>query len=635
MRPIGRVPLVALTALICASCGERPGAPSGGAAAPSIVLVSIDTLRSDRLPSYGYAAGSTPSLDAFAGHATLFEHAYSSCPLTLPSHATILTGLDPPDHGVRDNRAFALDETHVTLAERLQANGYRTAGFVSSMVLRRSTGIARGFDSWDDGMDGDTSRTFAQRRGDQTVARAIDWLDRRRDDPFFLFVHLYDPHSPYAAPEPWNGRFDDPYDAEIAWTDTLIGRLLDALAERGLYEKAMILIVSDHGEGLGDHIETEHGLLLYRETLQVPLIVKYPDQAGGERRRDPVGLVDVMPTVLDIVGDTVPDLPGRSLRLPAPGSARGLYAETFFPRYQYGFSPLRSAIRGNLHFIEAPRPELFDLDADPAERSNLMHTRSAPPSLVAVLDAAGNGREVRVEISAEEQEQLASLGYVGGAETGATDGPLADPKDRVAEVEELFRLVDAVGKRPDPTAELRLVELIENLGVRNESLSRSVANNLLLAGRAEAAARVLAPFAASDRIETRILLGQTATTTGAFDAAERHFRSILAIDGEHAGAKLGLGILFLSAGRADRARPWLEQALAQDPSLAEGWNALAVIHASSESWTPAIEAWRRAIEIDPALADAWYNLALAYEKTGRADLAADARRQFEDVTAAP
>ena len=633
MSRTGRVSLVFLTALICA-CGERPE-PPGRVGGPSVVLISIDTLRSDRLSSYGYTAGSTPRLDAFAGHATLFARAYSSCPLTLPAHATLLTGLDPPDHGVRDNRGFALDATHPTLAERLREHGYRTSGFVSSMVLRRSTGIARGFDVWDDGMDGDTSRTFAQRRGDETVARAIDWLDRRGDGPFFLFVHLYDPHSPYAAPEPWNGRFDDPYDAEIAWTDALIGRLLDALSERGLYREALVLVVSDHGEGLGDHIETEHGLLLYREALQVPLIVKYPGQTVGTLRRDVVGLIDVMPTVLDVAGDAGLVLPGRSLRLPAPDTPRGLYAETFFPKHQYGFSPLRSAIRGNLHFIEAPRSELFDLEADPQERSNLMRTRSAPPSLLAVLDAVGTGREVRTEISPEEQEKLASLGYVGGAEIDAAGGPLPDPKDRVRDVEELFRLVDAVGKRPDPVAELRLVELIENLGVRNESLSRSVANNLLLAGRAEAAARVLAPFADSDRIETRILLGQTATTAGAFEAAERHFRSVLAIDDEHAGAKLGLGILFLSMGRADRARPWLEQALARDRSLAEGWNALAVIHASAQDWTAAIEAWRRAVEIDPELADAWYNLALAHEKTGRADLAADARRRLADATAAP
>lgn len=633
MTRTGRVSLVFLTALICA-CGER-AEPPGRVGGPSVVLISIDTLRSDRLSSYGYTAGFTPRLDEFAGHATLFARAYSSCPLTLPAHATLLTGLDPPDHGVRDNRGFALDGAHPTLAERLREHGYRTSGFVSSMVLRRSTGIARGFDVWDDGMDGDTSRTFAQRRGDETVARAIEWLDRRGDGPFFLFVHLYDPHSPYAAPEPWNGRFDDPYDAEIAWTDALIGRLLDALSERGLYREALVLVVSDHGEGLGDHIETEHGLLLYREALQVPLIVKYPGQTGGELRRDAVGLIDVMPTVLDVVGNAAPDLPGRSLRLPAPDTPRGLYAETFFPKHQYGFSPLRSAIRGNLHFIEAPRSELFDLETDPQERSNLMRTRSAPPSLLAVLDAVGNGREVRAEISPEEQEKLASLGYVGGAEIDAAGGPLPDPKDRVAEVEELFRLVDAVGKRPDPVAELRLVELIENLGVRNESLSRSVANNLLLAGRAEAAAKVLAPFAESDRIETRILLGQAATTTGAFEAAERHFRSGLAIDDEHAGASLGLGILFLSMGRADRARPWLEQALARDPWLAEGWNALAVIHASAEDWTAAIEAWRRAVEIDPELADAWYNLALAYEKTGRADLAAAARRRLADATGAP
>ncbi len=448
-------------------------------------------------------------------------------------------------------------------------------------------------------------------------------------------MHLYDPHSPYAAPEPWNSRFADPYDAEIAWTDTLVGNLLDKLSSLGLDDDAMILLLSDHGEGLGDHVETEHGLLLYREALQVPLIVKHPGQLRGEVRGDPVGLLDVAPTVLEAAAIDVPGLPGRSLSLGAPEAARGLYAETYFPRYQYGFSPLRSAIRGDLHYIEAPRPELFDLQRDPAERENLLRTRSAPPSLVAVLDAAGPGREAQVEISAEEQERLASLGYVGGADVDPAGGPLPDPKDHVAEVEELFRLVDTVGKRRDTGAEIRVVELIEKLGVRNESLSRTVANNLLAGGRADTAMRVLAPFHGSELIETRILLGQAATLSGDFAGAEAHFNHVLGIDERNANARLGLGVLFLTAGRATPARVWLERALASDPLLAEGWNALAVIHASAEDWTGAIEAWRRAVDIDPALADAWYNLALAYEKSGRTELAAEARRRLADLTGAP
>jgi len=600
-----------------------------------IVLVSIDTLRSDRLPAYGYAAGSTPELDRFAEESILFERAYSSCPLTLPAHATMMTGLIPPEHGVRENRGFALGGAEPTIAERLSAAGYATGGFVSSMVLRAKTGISKGFETWDDSMNADTSTSFAQRPGDVTVALALDWLDTLAPaEPFFLFLHLYDVHTPYEAPAPFSDRHEDPYDAEIAWTDHVLEIFFDELRARGLYDTSVVMLLSDHGEGLGDHVETQHGFFLYKETLQVPLLIRLPDgQSGGVRVKHPVGLVDVPPTVLELLGldGTLGD--GRSLLSPAPDPPRGFYAETFFPRLQYGFSELRSAIRDDLHYIDAPRPELYDLIRDPNETDNLLRQRSAPPSLVAVVEAPGVGVESKIEMSEEEHAQLAALGYVGSVSISDRAGSLPDPKDHVDEVEELFALVEQVGKRPSGDAEVRLVALMEELGVANEPLSVQVANNLMEANRREVAFRVLEPFVRSENTGTRQLLGQIATDLGRVDEALEHFGAVLDRTPDHAAACMGMGIALMSDGRHDEAERWLDRALELDERLAEAWNARAVLYARKNQWAPAIAGWESAVGIAPDLSDAWFNLSLAYREAGKSSEAMRARQRYEALTA--
>lgn len=616
-----------LTTLSCARTSER-------APRPPVILISVDTLRSDRLPVYGYQGIATPNVDALAADSVVFEHVYSHTPLTLPSHASILTGLLPPQHGVRDNKGYVLAESHVTLAERLKQAGYATAGIVSSMVLARQTGIGQGFDHYDDDLEEGSQtrkvRVFAQRGGAFSVAQAKAWLDTRRaGEPFFLFLHLFEPHTPRDAPEPYASRYADPYDAEVAYTDELVGDFLAALRKREIYDPSLLVFLSDHGEGLGDHAETEHGLLLYREALEVPLFIKLPrQQRRGERIKQAASLMDVAPTVLAFLNLDRKDLPGSALFESGGRSERPLYSETFFGLHQYGWSEVRSIIQGDLHYIQAPRPELYDLPRDPAERQNLLPLRSPPPGALGALSALGRGQESRREISKEEQEQLAALGYVGGFEPVEPSSSRPDPKDHIHQVVELWSLMAQIGKSESLKPEKRVLELLASLGVRKEPLSRSIATNMLRAGRAQVASKVLEPFASSPDPATQVALGEIATALGRLGEAEASFRRALATDSAEARAHLGMGIVLLTRGRPSEAGPWLAAALERDAKLPEAWNGLGVVRGQAGDFPGAVDAWEKAVGLDASLRDAWFNLALGHEKLGNHKAATHALEQY-------
>ena len=627
--------LTLAAAALAVACGRDAAPPAPvHAGRVDVIVISIDTLRSDHLPAYGYRGVETPHLDRFAADAVLFERAYSHYPMTLPSHASLLTGRLPPGHGVRDNRGFALAEAPPTLSETLAGAGYRTAGFVSTAVLRRQTGIGRGFATYDDTVQGgvrESLRIFPQRDGARTIEAAERWLDSRgAGAPFLLFLHLYEPHTPYEAPEPHRSRWPLPYDAEIARVDELLGGFFERLAAAGLYDPSLIVLLSDHGEGLGDHGETEHGLLLYREALQVPLLIKLPGRArAGERVRVEVGLVDVMPTVLDLLGVPAPDgLDGRALfDGRSPDDVRPIYSETLFPRHQYGFAELRSMIANGRHYIDGPRPELYDLDRDPAERSDRIELDGAPQELVSRLAQIGAGASALAEISREEAESLAALGYIGGAPTGSADG-LANPKDHVAEVEELWSLLARVGRDEDTAAETRVLELMAGLGLRNEALARTVAENLLRAGRPGASLALLEGYADSRDPSTRVLRAKSMAEVGRLPAAMQLLAELLREAPDSAAAHAGLGIALLSADRPADARAHLERAVELDPAQSEAWNGLGVALARAGEIERAETAWRRAVELDPELADTWFNLAVLHRRMGRPDQAAEDLRQY-------
>ncbi len=422
---------------------RRTGAP--------VVLISIDTLRSDRLPAYGYRGGETPNIDRLAAQGVVFEHAFSHSPLTLPSHASVMTGVLPYEHGVRNNLGYRFGAgSRATLPEQLGDAGYATGAAVSSYVLRAATGIATGFDFYDDGITVRERQPLGrlERPGAASLAAADSWLKARAGESFLFWLHLFEPHAPYVTHSADSDAH--PYDQEITAADAVVGQLIETLESLGVYEEALVVLFSDHGEGLGDHGESEHGIFLYRETIQVPLIVKLPGgQLSGRRLGEPVQLVDIMPTVLDVVGLPIPGgLSGRAIDWRGTGPARPIYAETLYPRIHLGWSELRSLVEFPLQLIDAPRPELYDLAHDPQSKSDLLAgevegaTRRGFRDLQAQLEQHRAAEESfsaalgATAVSQEERRRLEALGYLGSGTSRPTG---ADPKDRIGELETLRR----------------------------------------------------------------------------------------------------------------------------------------------------------------------------------------------------
>ena len=413
-----------------------------------IILISVDTLRADHLPAYGYKDVETPAIDALAADALVFDQAWAHSPQTMPSHTSIFTGLLPFEHGVRDNMGFILKPGTPTLASRLRDRGFATGGFVSAYVLRNEVGIGQGFDTYDDKLPSASPEVQigdVQRDGAVTVNAALTWLATQSSPRFFLFLHLYEPHTPYTPPDRFK-RFK-PYDGEIAYADELVGRLLAALKARRLYDNALIIFLSDHGEGLGDHGEMEHGLFLYRETMHVPLVIKLPrSRQAGRRVATPVQHIDLLPTILDLVrAPRVANTRGRSLAPLFDGGTipeQGLYAEALYPRYHFGWSELYALTDARYRFIRAPRDELYDVVQDPAERRNIAAERdSTRVAMRQGLDRimAGAAIDTPTQVTAEDRERLKALGYIGSAaETSAKAGAdsLPDPKDKIQVLEQ-------------------------------------------------------------------------------------------------------------------------------------------------------------------------------------------------------
>jgi arylsulfatase A-like enzyme len=420
-----------LAAALLATASACSRAPTSTYPKASVILVSIDTLRADHLAMYGYRSGRTPHLDRLGREGVVVDDVYSHVPLTLPAHASLFTGLLPPKHEVRDNMGFRLKDGHRTLAERFKAAGFATGGAISAYVLRAQTGIARGFDRYDDELviDAGTQALGAlQRDGGVAVDSLTRFVVEQGEKRFFAFLHLYEPHSPWAPPEK-HRDLAVPYDGDVAYADELLGRFVDGLRSRGLLERAILAVTSDHGEGLGDHGEQEHGIFLYREALHVPLVLRLPGGAGaGTRLRGPVSQVDVPATLLDLAGLATDGMDGVSLRgdlAKGAAQARTVYSETLYPRYHFGWSDTYAATESRFRFIRAPRPELYDLDKDPGEKDNLAPQRpQAMASMGGWLEKVIGGVTAPEAVDAETREKLAALGYVGGGSGTLAQGDL-------------------------------------------------------------------------------------------------------------------------------------------------------------------------------------------------------------------
>jgi arylsulfatase A-like enzyme/tetratricopeptide (TPR) repeat protein len=460
--PLGRHHRLAGLALVLgAASGCRQAARPAVFPKAPVVLVSIDTLRSDRLPAYGYRGVETPQLDRLRRDAILFESAWSPYPMTLPSHVTMLTGLLPPEHGVRNNVGFGFDgRAHAHLPGLLKRHGYATGAAVSTYVLRGETGLAALFDSYEDSLDPRIGGGFAgqQRPGTLTAALAKAWIGEHAAAPFFYFFHIYEPHVPWDPPEPYKSRYENPYDGEVAAADAVVGQLIEFLRERGLYDRAIVIVTSDHGEGLMDHGEQQHGILLYREAIQVPLILKLPGgRRAGETVRRPVDLADVAPTIAELVGlPPPPTTSGRSLLHADGGEARALYAETLYPRLHLGWSELQSIVDGRFHYIHGPWPEIYDLSSDPGETRDLA---ALEPRILermrAALGRVPTGPVAPSGVDPAVAERLSALGYLGTARDRPVGAPRPNPREMLPQLERMrqgFQL--AADRRLDEAAEL-------------------------------------------------------------------------------------------------------------------------------------------------------------------------------------
>jgi arylsulfatase A-like enzyme/thioredoxin-like negative regulator of GroEL len=554
-------PVIFLLFLAC-STREQPGRPT-------IVFISVDTLRSDRLPVYGYQGVATPHIDALRRDGVLYERAYSHAPLTLPSHASMFTGLLPAEHGVRNNIGYQLDPKNGrTLASLLRANGYRTGAAVSSYVLRAETGIADGFDVYDDDVPRSASAATAenQRAGSETLKRAQSFLQSATAAPAFLFFHIYEPHAPYTPPEPYRSRYSDPYDGEIAASDATVGELIATLKTAGLYDEALILFTSDHGEALWEHGEDQHGILLYREVLQVPLVMKLPrSEQAGSTIEEPFALKDIFHTILGTAG----------VAQPKAGERRGIYAETFYPRIHLGWSELRSMIDGRYHYIESSSPELYDLERDPRETTNLVATeRRVAAAMRRQLAAVPPGDFALGRIDPEEAKKLAALGYVGTPQQRS--GPLPNPREEIHVLRDLkaaFQLA-AQSRTEEAIASLRaLVKANPRLTDASTRLGE-----LLLASRRprEAVDVYKAAMAQTERFspDLAMALAVAQRAAGQYEDALQ----TLEYAGSAEGADFARGDLYARTDRPDEAIAAYRRDIARRPGHLQSYANLAIVY---------------------------------------------------------
>ncbi|MDJ0864610.1 MAG: sulfatase-like hydrolase/transferase [Myxococcota bacterium] len=553
-----------------------------------VVLVTIDTLRADALGCYGAARAHTPRLDALAADGVRFAVATSPAPLTLPAHATLMTGLQPPDHGVRHNSVFRLDAGPPTLAERMRAHGWATAAVVGAFVLDARFGLARGFDSYDDRLGSSRSGLvgYAERRADAVVDAALAWA-ASAPPSFFLWVHVYDPHAEYDPPAGFSLAFpDDPYAGEVAFVDAQLGRLLDGLAARFDSTGTLVVVTSDHGEAFGAHGEPTHSYGIYEATQRIPLILSGPGWRGGEVVEAPVELADLAPTLLAAVG--APPLPnaGRDLAAVRAGAAEPLlaYHETLATHLDLGWSAL-FALRGERwKYVRAPRPELYDLRADPAEAHNAIEEHAeVARELARRLEARlADARPLQPEtgLAADARGRLEALGYVV-------------PRGRLGALEELAG--------PDPKDEIGLLTLL----ARAESLAAR--------GRSREAYALLAPVQATGG-HLPAVRAAYALNAGDAPAAEREIRAALAFVPDSGDYQLLLGRSLEGQGRGADAAAAFGRAARLDPRAAQPWIGLGRVREVEGDPAGAAAAYEAALERAPGEpAAAWRLAALRFE----------------------
>jgi arylsulfatase A-like enzyme/Flp pilus assembly protein TadD len=618
-----------------AACGDAPStapAPAGAENVDNVenvLLITVDTLRADALGFAGNREAATPALDRLAAAGRVFTFAHAHCVTTLPSHASILTGLLPFEHGVRHNGGFVLAEDVPTLATRLRDAGFATAAFVGAFPLDSRFGLDHGFDVYDDelvgGEAGGSLFLYAERSGDEVVERATRWWRDHDGERRFLWMHLFDPHAPYEPPEPYATRFaESPYLGEVAAVDAFLASWLDGFLA-GREAPTLVVFTADHGEALGEHGELTHGLFAYEATLAVPLVLwgrgVEPGRDGRAARH-----VDLLPTILAAAGEEVPaGLPGRSLLVPEdPG--QDTYFEALSANLDYGWAPLRGVLHGKRKLIELPVPELYDLADDPGEAHDLFgERRDAARELAGRLPGESAWPPAAGEVPAEDAARLRSLGYLAGsAPAKASYGPEDDPKNLVQLDREVARLAALSTAGDVPAA----IELARRILAERPSMGLVwvyLSNLLLASGDTAEALRVMREARESGVAGKELLRQLGLTLVGSGRPAEAlEVLEPLARDPHDVEARNHHALAVAYLGRDQEAAAILEELAEIDPAAPRTWENLSFVSIRLGRFAEARDAAARAVELDPGLAGAWNNLGLASYALGDCDAAIDA-----------
>jgi arylsulfatase A-like enzyme/Tfp pilus assembly protein PilF len=639
----GSLVIVALCAIWWVTHRSPPPVASGF----NVLLVTLDTTRPDRLGAYGDPSHATPTFDQLARDGVLFERAIAPAPLTLPAHATLLTGVDPPVHGVRDNGGYVLGDAQTTMAEVLRAAGYATGAFVGAFVVDSKWGLDQGFDEYVDRFDltrtSDHGISIADisRSASAVVDPSLSWLGSRTDQRFFAWVHFYDAHAPYEPPEPWRSQFASrPYLGEIAYADAQLGRLIGWLRDRSLLERTVVVVVGDHGESLGEHAEGTHGLFVYDATVHVPLVIRAPhDAPRGRRVPVVVRSQDVMPTVLALAGvDAAPSVRGRSLVPLMTGVSTDLdldaYSESLYALNHFGWAAPRSLRAGRYKVIEGPRPELYDLDQDPSELTNVFEAKRALGDRLLEqlrnIDAHAGAPSPPEPVDADTRARLAALGYVSSSPSprARSSSERPDPKDKIAVFNALLEAQDhpsahtLAALRRIVTDDPQLIDGWTMLG--NEHFRRGE-----FAGAVAAYKQALNLKPDSDL--ATINLANAYRRLGHDEDAMVGYRHYLERDPRNAYVRYQLGELQSDKGLLNEALESFSKSLEMDPTFVAARVARGAVLIKQGSLDAAEREIRAALQQDSGVRLALFNLALIAEGRARPD---EAERLYEQELAA-
>lgn len=601
--------------MIVLAIPNSSGAKEKKAPPLNILMITIDTLRADHLGCYGHRKIKTPQIDGLAKGGVLFEHAFTPTPTTLPAHASLFTGTYPLAHGIKNNGAFSLSPSALTLAEQLKGSGYKTAAFVSSIVLDSRFGLDQGFEIYNDDLITEVDlpeMRHKERRAEITTKAVIQWLDvqaKGKSSPFFLWVHYYDPHDGYIPPSPFSDVYTHClYDGEIAYTDSCLGMLLNKMKEMGLQENTLIILAADHGEGLGEHQEDTHGIFLYDSTLHVPLIFYYPSRLQAKIRIPSlVRLVDIYPTILDLIGQKVPaQVQGTSLVSLLEGKKKDLgltlYCETAYPQYTYGWSPLEGMRTEKWKYIKAPKSECYDLLKDPLEQKNLLTKEKKQAGVLEkdysqlkkrLSSSSSASKAQPITLDASTKEKLRSLGYV--LSTDSKSKKSQDPKDMIGVMAHFKKGAFYFAKK----------NFEGSVNEFKQVLKQDPSN-----------------------LDVYTCLGTVYQAMGQPEKAIEAYRQAIAMGPEHLDNLLQLGSLLMQNKQEEEGKAAFEQVIQVNERCKEGYINLGLYYIGKEKWAEAKDYFEKALALEPKDAAIRNHCVSVYHKLGETEKAIEMCRSI-------